>query len=70
MGKTYNHRKEEESSSQRSGKHSKHASGKKTGGMKALNSYVTEDYDLEDGIFDDDIGMNDKISIQHTKNIL
>lgn len=67
MGKTYKNysQKWEEDTSQRSGKHKKHASGKKTGGMKTLNSYVEEE---DDGYFDDGIEINDSISIQHTKN--
>jgi hypothetical protein len=66
MGKTYyKQRNDDEFSSGRSGKHSKHANGKKTGGMKTLNSYVEED---DDDYFDDDIEITDSISIQHTKN--
>ena len=68
MGKTYhkNSKKfDEEISSQRSGKHSKHANGKKTGGMKTLNSYVEEDYD--DPFVDEVDGINDEIFIQHIK---
>ena len=52
MGKTYhkNSKKFDEESSGRSGKPARHASGKKTGGMRTLNSYVEEeDFDeLED----------------------
>ena len=68
MGKTYhkNSKKfDEEFSSQRSGKHSKHANGKKTGGMKTLNSYVEEDYD--DPFVDEVDGISDEIFIQHIK---
>ena len=70
MGKTYHkqsHRYDDELPSGRSGKHAKHSNGKKTGGMRTLNSYVEEDYDFDDGIFDDEIELNDEISIQHTK---
>jgi hypothetical protein len=70
MGKTYhkNSKKFEEESSGRSGKPARHASGKKTGGMRTLNSYVDEDIDLDDDIFDDDIEMTDEIDIQHIQN--
>lgn len=72
MGKTYkkqSHRYDDEQSSGRSGKHAKHASGKKSGGMKTLNSYVEEDIDFDDeDIFDDDIEMTDDIDIQHIQN--
>jgi hypothetical protein len=67
MGKTYQKqpkRFEDEPTSGRSGKHAKHSNGRKTGGMKTLNSYVDEDYDL----FDDEVEINDEIQIQHTKN--
>jgi hypothetical protein len=68
MGKTFK-KYDEEFSSKRSGKPAKHANGKKTGGMKTLNSYVEEDYDFEDhDPFDDEIEIQDDISIQHTKN--
>ena len=55
----------------RSGKPAKHSSGKKTGGMRTINSYVEEDYDdfdLNDNSFDDEVELNDKISIQHNTN--
>ena len=70
MGKTYhkNSKKFDEESSGRSGKPARHASGKKTGGMRTLNSYVDEDIDLDDDIFDDDIEMTDEIDIQHIQN--
>lgn len=74
MGKTYNKQSrkfEDEISSGRSGKHSKHSNNRKTGGMKTLNSYVEEDYDdfdLNDDSFDEEIELNDEIYIQHTKN--
>jgi hypothetical protein len=69
MGKTYknqNHRYDDDATSGRSGKHKKHANGKKTGGMKTLNSYVEEDYD--DDPFEDEVETNDEIFIQHTKS--
>jgi hypothetical protein len=66
MGKTYNkQRNDDEFSSGRSGKHSKHANGKKTGGMKTLNSYVEEEYD--DPFVDEVDGITDQIFIQHIK---
>ena len=66
MGKTYyKQRNDDEFSSGRSGKHSKHANGKKTGGMKTLNSYVEEDYD--DPFVDEVDGITDEIFIQHIK---
>jgi hypothetical protein len=71
MGKTYKkqtHRYDDEQSSGRSGKHAKHSNNKKSGGMKTLNSYVDEDIDLDDDVFDDDIEMTDEIDIQHIQN--
>jgi hypothetical protein len=69
MGKTY-HRQasnyDDEFSAKRSIKGAKHANNKKTGGMRTLNNYVEEDYDFDDGIFDE-IGLDDEISIQHIK---
>ena len=71
MGKTYKKNArlfDDEQSSGRSGKHAKHSNNKKSGGMKTLNSYVDEDIDLDDDIFDDDIEMTDEIDIQHIQN--
>ena len=67
MGKTYK-KHIDEFSSERSGKGAKHANGRKTGGMKTLNSYVEEDYDFDDTPFNDDVEINDEITIKHTKN--
>jgi len=67
MGKTYK-KHIDEFSSERSGKGAKHANGRKTGCMKTLNSYVEEDYDFDDTPFDDDVEINDEITIKHTKN--
>lgn len=73
MGKTYNQKSrkfDDEISSQRSGKHAKHANNRKTGGMKTLNSYAEDDYDdfdLNDDSFDEEIELNDEIQIQHIK---
>jgi len=67
MGKTYHKqpkRFEDEQTSGRSGKHAKHSNGRKSGGMKTLNSYVDDDYDS----FDDEVELSDEIQIQHTKN--
>ena len=65
MGKTYNkQRNDDEFSGKRSGK----STGKKGGGMKTLNSYVDEDYDLNDDSFDDEIEVSDDIQIQHIQN--
>jgi hypothetical protein len=66
MGKTYHKqpkRYEDEQTSGRSGKHSKHSNGRKTGGMKTLNSYA-EDEDS----FDDEFEVTDEIQIQHIQN--
>jgi hypothetical protein len=70
MGKTYHKqstRYDEDKPSGRSGKHSKHSNNRKGGGMKTLNSYVEEDYDFDDDVFDDEIELNDEIQIQHIK---
>ena len=67
MGKTYQKqpkRFEDEQTSGRSGKHSKHSNNRKSGGMKTLNSYVDEDYDS----FDEEVELSDENQIQHTKN--
>jgi hypothetical protein len=73
MGKTFkkqSHRYDDEATSGRSGKHSKHSNGRKTGGMRTLNNYVEEDYDFEDGEnpFEDNIEIEDEIFIQHIKS--
>jgi len=69
MGKTYKKNSsgkfDDEFASGRSGKSKKHSIGKKTGGMKTLNSFVEEDYG-DDG-FNDDVIINDEVIIQHTK---
>ena len=62
MGKTYQknpRRFDDEVPSGRSGNHNKHTNGKKTGGMRTLNSYVEEEYD--DNILDlqDELMYND-----------
>jgi hypothetical protein len=69
MGKTYHKqskRYDDDIPSGRSGKHANHSNNRKSGGMRTLNSYV-EDDSLYDDSFDDDIGLDDEISIQHTK---
>jgi hypothetical protein len=66
MGKTFKKQAsifDDEVSGKRSGKHAKHTNGKKTGGMKTLNSYV--EFDLNDDDFDDEVGIQDDIKIQH-----
>lgn len=72
MGKTYNKqpkRFDDEISSGRTGKQARHANGKKTGGMRTLNSYVDDDnYYDEDDSFDDEIEISDELQIQHTKH--
>lgn len=52
----------------RSGKPAKHSNGKKTGGMRTINNYVEEDYDINDEDFDDEFELDDEISIQHNTN--
>jgi hypothetical protein len=69
MGKTYTQSKRfDDEFGGRSGKPAKHASGKKTGGMRTLNSYVEEDYDINAEDFDDEFELDDQISIQHNTN--
>jgi hypothetical protein len=68
MGKTYkkqSNKFDDEFSSKRSGKQAGHAIGKKTGGMKTLNSFVDEDYDDP---FKEELEVSDEIQITHTKN--
>lgn len=68
MGRTYKKNPSDDYSGGNSVKPKKHVSGKKTGGMRTLNSYVEEDYDFDDDTFNDDIEISDNIQIQHTKN--
>ncbi len=74
MGKTYkkmSHRYDDEPTSGRSGKHAKHSNNRKSGGMKTLNSYAEDeydDYDLNNDDFDDEVGIEDDIQIQHNAN--
>jgi hypothetical protein len=70
MGKSYkiSKRFDDEQSSGRSGKHSKHSNNRKTGGMKTLNSYAEDEYDLNDNDFDDGVDIQDDIQIQHNAN--
>lgn len=71
MGKTWTNssrKYDDEQSSGRSGKHAKHSNNKKSGGMKTLNSYVEEDYDFDNDPFDDEIEIQDDVTIEHTKN--
>jgi len=71
MGKTYHrqsHRYDDDTPSGRSGKHARHSNGKKTAGMRTLNSYVDTDYDIDEDLFEDEIELRDEIHIQHTKH--
>jgi hypothetical protein len=69
MGKTYTQSKRfDDEFGGRSGKPAKHSNGKKTGGMRTLNSYVEEDYDINAEDFDDEFELDDQISIQHNTN--
>ena len=68
MGKTYNKQRSDDEFGGRSGKPAKHSNNKKSGGMRTLNSYVDEDYDLNDDSFDDEIEISDEIQIQHNTN--
>lgn len=57
MGRTYNKSSrsfDETDFGHRSGKPAKHSNGKKTGGMRTINSYVEEDYDDSDDEFEID----------------
>ena len=68
MGRTYHKSSrsfDETEFGNRFGKPAKHSNGKKTGGMKTLNSYVEEDYD--DPFVDEVDGITDEIFIQHIK---
>jgi hypothetical protein len=61
MGKTYHknsRRFDEDVPSGRSGNQNKHTNGKKTGGMRTLNSYV-EDYNEDTFDLEDDLMYND-----------
>lgn len=69
MGKTYKKQSskyDDEFSSKRSGKQAKHANNRKTGGMKTLNSYADDDFDEDP--FDDEVGVEDEIFIQHIQD--
>jgi hypothetical protein len=71
MGRTYHKSSKSFDDSDfgnRSGKPAKHSNGKKTGGMRTINNYVEDDYDLNDDSFDDEVELDDEIQIQHTKN--
>jgi hypothetical protein len=70
MGKTYHkqsNRYDDDNPSSRSGKHAKHSNNRKSGGMRTLNSYV-EDDQFYDDTFEDDVGLEDEISIQYNKS--
>jgi hypothetical protein len=70
MGKTYHkqsNRYDDDNPSSRSGKHAKHSNNRKSGGMRTLNSYVEDDQFYDDA-FEDDVGLEDEISIQYNKS--
>lgn len=71
MGKTYRKNSSgDDYASPKSGKNRNHANGKKTGGMRTLNSYVEEEDEFEDDdTFNDDVGISDSVHIRHTKHI-
>ena len=68
MGKTYQknpRRFDDDIPSGRSGNNNKHNNGKKTGGMRTLNSYVEEEYndntlDLQDELMYNDTSTDTK----------
>jgi len=71
MGKTYYKSSkgfDDGFSGGRSGKPARHANNRKSGGMRTINSYVEDDYDLNDEDFDDQVDLNDDIQIDHTKD--
>ena len=71
MGRTYHKSSksfDDNEFGNRSGKPAKHSNGKKTGGMRTINNYVEEDYDINDEDFDDEFELDDEISIQHNTN--
>ena len=71
MGRTYyksSKNFDDGNTSGSSGKPARHANGRKTGGMRTINNYVETDYDLNDEDFDDEVELNDEISIQHNTN--
>jgi len=72
MGKTYyknSRRYDDEENSGRSAKHPKYSyEPRRRGGMKTLNKFVEQYYEYDDSPFDDDIEIEDNITIQHTKD--
>jgi hypothetical protein len=71
MGRTYYKSSkgyDDENSGGRSGKPARHANNRKSGGMRTINNYVEEDYDLNDEDFNDEVELDDEISIQHNTN--
>jgi hypothetical protein len=74
MGRTYyksSKNFDDGNTSGSSGKPARHANGRKTGGMRTINNYVEEDYDdydLNDNSFDEEVELDDEISIQHNTN--
>lgn len=70
MGKTYykQPKRFDDEFGGRSGKPAKHSNNKKSGGMRTLNSYVEDEYEIDDDSFDDEIEVSDEIQIQHNTN--
>ena len=71
MGRTYykaSKNFDDGNTSGSSGKPARHANGRKTGGMRTINNYVEEEYEFEDDTFDDEVELDDEISIQHNTN--
>ena len=71
MGRTYyksSKSYDDDGSGNRSGKPARHANNRKSGGMRTINNYVEDDYDLNDEDFDDEVELDDEISIQHNTN--
>lgn len=64
MGKTYRQQgsKFDDERNNRRGKHAGHANGRKSGGMRIINHV----YDEEDEFFDDDVIIEDEITINKT----
>lgn len=67
MGKTFRHhgnsKFDDERRQGRAGKRSNHASGRKSGGMKIVNSVYDED---DEDLFDDDVEITDEIELNIT----
>ena len=68
MGKTYyknSRRYDDDEGSGRSAKHPKYShEPRRKGGMKTLNKFVEQYYEFDDSPFEDDVEINDNITIQ------